>query len=95
MSEEATGVVPVPVGELGYAQASAELERIVAELDDGLVDVDLLEARFRRAIEIVEELDRRIRGARERVDALMPRLDALGARNAGEERPGEAAPSEP
>lgn len=67
-----------PVGELGYAQASAELDRIVGELDEGLVDVDLLEVRFRRAIEIVEELDRRIRGARSRVDALMPRLDAVG-----------------
>lgn len=66
-----------PVGDLGYAEASAELDRIVRELDQGLVDVDLLEARFRRAIDIVEELDRRIRGARARVDALMPRLDAL------------------
>lgn len=89
MSSEQASVaeVPVPVGELGYAQASGELERIVGELDDGLVDVDLLEIRFRRAIEIVEELDRRIRGARERVDALMPRLNALGARSApGEDR---------
>ena len=85
------GDAPVPVAELGYAQASAELERIVAELDDGLVDVDLLELRFRRAIEIVEELDRRIRGARERVDALMPRLDALGARAGAEERGADPA----
>lgn len=84
--DESSGDAPVPVGELGYAQASAELERIVAELDDGLVDVDLLEIRFRRAIDIVEELDRRIHGARERVDALMPRLDALGARTGVEER---------
>lgn len=66
-----------PVAELSYAQASAELDEIVRELDQGLVDVDLLEARFRRALDIVEELDQRIRGARERVDALMPRLDAL------------------
>ena len=66
-----------PAAELGYAEASSELEQLVRELDQGLVDVDVLEARFRRAIEIVEELDRRIRGARERVDALMPRLDAL------------------
>ena len=81
MSNEQPSVTEaaVPVGELAYAQASAELERIVGELDAGLVDVDLLEVRFRRAIEIVEELDRRIRGARERVDALMPRLNALGA----------------
>lgn len=68
----------VPVGELGYAAASAELDAIVAELDQGVMDVDLLDARFRRAIEIVEELDRRIRAARERVAELAPRLEAIG-----------------
>jgi len=71
-----------PVGELGYAAAAAELDAIVRELDEGLVDVDVLEVRFRRAIEIVEELDRRIRGARENVDALMPRLAAVGEEGA-------------
>jgi exonuclease VII small subunit len=70
------------VGELGYAAAAAELDAIVRELDEGLVDVDVLEVRFRRAIEIVEELDRRIRGARENVDALMPRLAAVGEEGA-------------
>jgi exonuclease VII small subunit len=68
----------IDVSELGYAQAAAELDAIIESLDQGLVDVDLLEVRFRRAIDIVEELDRRIRGAKERVDALMPRLDAIG-----------------
>lgn len=68
----------VPVGELGYAAASAELDAIVSELDQGVMDVDLLDARFRRAIEIVEELDRRIRAARERVAELAPRLEAIG-----------------
>jgi exonuclease VII small subunit len=67
-----------PVGELSYAAAAGELDAIVRELDEGLVDVDALEVRFRRAIEIVEELDRRIRGTREKVDALMPRLAAIG-----------------
>ena len=52
---------------------------IIKSLDQGLVDVDVLEARFRRAIEIVEELDQRIRGAKERVEALLPRLDAIGS----------------
>ena len=66
-----------PVSELGYAQAASELDGIIRELDGGLIDVDRLEARFRRAIELVEELDRRIRGVRERVDALIPRLDAI------------------
>ncbi|MDA8291503.1 MAG: exodeoxyribonuclease VII small subunit [Actinomycetota bacterium] len=84
----------VPATELGYAQASAELDSIIRELDQGLVDVDVLEARFRRAIEIVEELDRRIRGARERVDALLPRLEAVGARDA-EAAPGAAEHAPP
>lgn len=66
-----------PVSELGYSQASAELDAIIAELDQGLVDVDVLEGRFKRAIEIVEELDRRIRSTRERVSALAPRLEAV------------------
>jgi exonuclease VII small subunit len=67
----------MPVADLGYADGAAELDRIIRELDQGLVDVDLLESRFRRAIEIVEELDRRIHSARERVDELLPRLDAI------------------
>ncbi|MGD1012462.1 MAG: exodeoxyribonuclease VII small subunit [Acidimicrobiales bacterium] len=69
---------PVPVGELGYAEASEELDAIIAELEDGVIDVDLLEVRLRRAVEIVEELDRRIRGAREKVGSLLPRLEAVG-----------------
>lgn len=76
------------VGEISYADASIELERIIRELDQGLVDVDVLEVRFRRAIDIVEELDRRIRGARERVDALMPRLEAVGGDAVSTEPPG-------
>lgn len=74
-----------PVADLSYADAAAELDDIVAELDEGRVDVDILEGRFRRAIEIVEELDRRIRGVRERVDELMPRLAALGEEDEEEE----------
>ena len=66
------------VSELGYAEASDELDSIIAELDRGVVDVDLLEVRLRRAVEIVEELDRRIRGARDKVSSLLPRLEAVG-----------------
>lgn len=64
-----------PVTELGYSEAAAELDRIIAELDRGVIDVDVLEVRLCRAVEIVEELDRRIRGARERVSAILPRLE--------------------
>ena len=67
-----------PVGELGYSEAAAELDGIIAELDRGVVDVDVLEVSLSRAVEIVEELDRRIRGARERVSAILPRLELAG-----------------
>jgi exodeoxyribonuclease VII small subunit len=75
----------VPVATLGYADAAAELDTIIRELDQGLIDVDLLETRFRRAIEIVEELDRRIHGARQRVDELLPRLSRVGDSDGGSE----------
>lgn len=75
MSE--TEPVNTPVAELGYTQASDELDSIIAELERGVIDVDLLEVRLRRAIEIIEELDRRIRGARDKVSSLLPRLEAV------------------
>jgi exonuclease VII small subunit len=68
----------VPVSELGYAEACDELDATIAELERGVIDVDLLEVRLRRAVEIVEELDRRIRGARDKVSSLLPRLEAVG-----------------
>ena len=67
----------LPVAELGYIQASDELDAIIAELERGVIDVDLLEVRLRRAVEIIEELDRRIRGARDKVGSLLPRLEAV------------------
>ena len=66
-----------PPAQLSYAQAVDELNAIIGELDDGLVDVDALTVRFQRAIDIMEDLDGRIRRARAKVDELAPRLDAL------------------
>lgn len=74
-----------PVLALGYSEAAAELDEIIAELDRGVVDVDLLEDRLCRAVEIVEELDRRIKGARERVGAILPRLERVAADDAATE----------
>ena len=62
----------IPVASLGYAEAAGELDVIIRELDQGVIDVDLLESRFRRAIDIVEELDQRIHG-----DELLPRLEQI------------------
>ena len=79
-----------PPEELTYNQAVEELNAIIAELDEGLVDVDALTVRFQRAIDIMEDLDGRIRRARSKVDELAPRLDALGRGPAADPRP--AAP---
>lgn len=74
-----------PVVELGYGEASDELDAIIAELERGVIDVDLLEVRLDRAVEIVEELDRRIKGARDKVSSLLPRLDAVGQEDVPED----------
>ena len=66
-----------PPEQLTYAQAVDELNLIIGELDDGLVDVDALTVRFQRAIDIMEDLDGRIRRARAKVDELAPRLEAI------------------
>ncbi len=80
-----------PPAQLTYAQAVDELNAIIGELDDGLVDVDALTVRFQRAIDIMEDLDGRIRRARAKVDELAPRLDAI-SRAAGD---GPAVPPAP
>ena len=81
-----------PPEQLTYAQAVEELNGIIGELDEGLVDVDALTVRFQRAIDIMEDLDGRIRRARAKVDELAPRLDAI-SRAATEGAPAAAAPS--
>ena len=74
--------------QLTYTEAVDELNAIIGELDGGLVDVDALTARFQRAIDIMEDLDARIRRARAKVDELAPRLEAIG-------RTADPAPAQP
>ncbi len=76
---------PASMADISYADATAELDAIIAEFDQGQVDVDRLAERFQRATELVEELDRRIRVNRRQVEALSPRLDAV-VRGGDEER---------
>jgi exodeoxyribonuclease VII small subunit len=83
-------VTDTPPAKLTYEQAVEELKTITDQLNDGLVDVDALTERFQRAIDIMEDLDGRIRRARAKVDELAPRLDALGRGPAADPR---AAPS--
>jgi exodeoxyribonuclease VII small subunit len=68
----------VPVAELSYTEASAELDDIVAFFEQREVDVDQLVTRLERATAIVDELDRRLRRTRTQVEELVPRLRAVG-----------------
>lgn len=72
------------VAELSYADAGTELDSIIAEFETGVVDVDRLVDQLERATEIVDELDRRLRHTRMRVEELVPRLEAIGQAGPGD-----------
>lgn len=69
----------VPVGEMTYTEASAELDDIVRFFEQRDVDVDQLVSRLVRATAIIEELDARLRRTRLQVEQLVPRLAAVVA----------------
>jgi len=54
----------------GYAEALAELDDILAELEDPDLDVDRLGGRVRRASQLIAFCRRRIAGARLEVEAV-------------------------
>jgi exodeoxyribonuclease VII small subunit len=62
--------------DVGYADALAELEGILDELDGDEVDVDVLGARVRRAAELLRLCRERIAGARFEVEQVVGELEA-------------------
>jgi len=80
-----------PVAELTYAEASRELDEIVAFFEGAEVDVDQLVAKLERATALVEELERRVKTASSQVEELVPRLLA----HSGRAEPGEPDDDEP
>lgn len=66
-------------GEQGYAEALAELEEILAQLEDDDVDVDVLGARVGRAAELIRLCRGRIRAAQMSVEEIVAELDSLAA----------------
>ncbi len=60
---------------VGYADALAELERILVELESADVDVDRLADRVRRAGELIRLCRARISDARFHVEQLVEELD--------------------
>jgi exodeoxyribonuclease VII small subunit len=64
-----------PAAEIGYAAALAELESILAEIEDDAVDVDVLAARVRRAAELLRICRDRITAARVEVTQIVDELE--------------------
>jgi exodeoxyribonuclease VII small subunit len=77
--------------QLGYAEAVAELEEILAELDGDEVDVDVLADRVRRAAELVRLCRRRLDAARVEVTRIVADLEAVGPVGDGGGDPGDAS----
>ena len=61
---------------IGYRQALAELDAILAALEDEAVDVDQLSVQVKRAGELIALCRQRITGARLEVSEIVARLDA-------------------
>jgi exodeoxyribonuclease VII small subunit len=73
------GSEPAANGELGYANALAELERILGELEASDVDVDQLADRVTRATALIAVCRQRIGTARTRIDEVIADLDGQAA----------------
>jgi exodeoxyribonuclease VII small subunit len=67
---------------IGYADALAELEAILDELDGDEVDVDVLGSRVRRAAELLRLCRDRISSARFEVEQVVAELEAEAASSA-------------
>ena len=72
MPEPAT---PAPATEIGYGDALAELERILEEIEDDAVDVDVLATKVRRAAELLRVCRDRIASARIEVTQIVADLE--------------------
>ena len=61
--------------EIGYAEALAELERILAELEAADVDVDVLAEKVARASELIRLCRDRIGNAKLQIDKVVAGLE--------------------
>jgi exodeoxyribonuclease VII small subunit len=64
-----------PTAQIGYADALAELESILEEIEDDAVDVDVLAARVKRAAELLRVCRDRITAAQVEVSQVVAELD--------------------
>lgn len=65
--------------QLGYADALAELEEILSQLEDDDIDVDALSTKVERAAHLIRFCRGRIRTAQLSVEEIVTDLDQLAA----------------
>jgi exodeoxyribonuclease VII small subunit len=70
--------------EPGYAEAIAELEEILDELEGDQLDVDVLADRVRRASELIKVCRARIARAQSDVDTIVADLESLDDEDEGD-----------
>ena len=70
---------------IGYGDALTELERILEEIEDDAVDVDVLATKVRRAAELLRVCRDRIASARTEVTQIVADLDPSALEPADEE----------
>ena len=62
-------------GQIGYAEALAELEEILGGLEEEDVDVDTLAEQVRRAAELIELCRERLSAAKLRIEEVVANAD--------------------
>ena len=65
--------------DIGYADALAELESILEEIEDDAVDVDVLAARVKRAAQLLRVCRARITAAKLEVSQIVAELEPTAA----------------
>ncbi len=68
---------PTTDGGIGYGEALAELERILDEIEDDAIDVDVLATRVKRAAELLRVCRDRITSARVEVTQIVADLEPV------------------
>ena len=68
---------PDPTEEIGYADAVAELDRILDQLDDDEVDIDVLSTLVERAAALIGVCRSRITAAQTKVESIVENLEGV------------------
>ena len=69
----------IPAGEVSFGDGLAELERIVASLESGELDLEESLTRYERGVSLLRMLQARLTDAQQRVTVLLGELESEAA----------------